>query len=78
VFNAWSSDPVNPSISINGGPWIDAPGVFNEASWLSVAVPVTDLGQVHDGTNTIAFKSSDGDTVVANISLIIVAGAPVP
>ena len=45
--------------------------------WQSLAVPVP-LDQVHDGTNTIAFKSLDGGTVVANISLIIVAGAPVP
>jgi hypothetical protein len=77
VFNTWSYTPVNPSISLNGGAWIDTPFVFAENGWQSLAVPVP-LDQVHDGTNTIAFKSIDGGTVVANISLIIVAGAPVP
>ena len=77
VFNAWAYVPINPSISLNGGPWIDTPFVFAETGWQSLAVPVP-LDQVRDGSNTIAFKSSDGGTVVANISLIIVAGAPVP
>jgi hypothetical protein len=77
VFNTWSFTPVNPSISVNGGPWIDTPWVFAENGWQSLAVPVP-LDQVHDGTNTIAFKSIDSGTVVANISIIIVAGAPVP
>ena len=77
VFNAWSFDTVNPSISVNGGSWIDTPWAFAESGWHSLAVPVP-LDQVHDGTNTIAFKSSGNGTVVANISIIIVAGAPVP
>jgi hypothetical protein len=77
VFNAWSFDTVNPSISVNGGSWIDTPWAFAESGWHSLAVPIP-LDQVHDGTNTIAFKSIDGGTVVANISIIIVAGAPVP
>jgi hypothetical protein len=77
VFNAWAYVPINPSISLNGGPWIDTPWAFAETGWQSLAVPVP-LDQVRDGSNTIAFKSSDGGTVIANISLIVVAGAPVP
>jgi hypothetical protein len=77
VYNAWSFDPVIPSISLNGGPWIDSSWVYLETGWHSIALPVP-LDQVHDGTNTIAFKSSDGGTVVANISIILVAASPVP
>ncbi len=79
VYNAWSMDTVNPSISLNGGAWIDTPWIFDDEAWgwRSLSLPV-DLNQIHDGTNTIAFKSSGNGTVVANISIIIVAGAPVP
>jgi hypothetical protein len=75
VFNSYSFDPATPSISINGGAFINVPSVGSD--WQSIAVPVP-LEQIHDGTNTITFKATGDATVVANISIILVAGAPVP
>ncbi len=75
LFNSYSFDPATPSISVNGGAFINPPS-FGD-SWQSIAVPVP-LDQIHDGTNTIAFKANGAGTVVANISIILVAGAPVP
>jgi hypothetical protein len=70
---------VIPSISVNGGPWIDTPWPFDAGtySWRSLSIPVP-VEQVRDGTNTIAFRSNDGSTTVANVSLILVAASPVP
>jgi hypothetical protein len=36
------------------------------------------LDQVHDGVNTLTFTTAGGQAWVANINLILVAGAPVP
>jgi hypothetical protein len=44
---------------------------------MSMAIPVP-LNQIHDGTNTLTFKSGNGSTTIANISIILVAAAPVP
>jgi hypothetical protein len=75
VFNTYSFDPATPSISVNGNAFINSPSVGSD--WQSIAVPVP-LDQIHDGTNTITFKATGDATVVANISIILVAGAPVP
>ena len=76
VLNSYSFGATIPSISINGGPWIDTAWTSNHQaySWLSIGVPVP-VEQVRDGQNSIAFKSTDGTTTVANVSLILVAGA---
>jgi hypothetical protein len=79
TFNAFSSSLVVPSVSINGGPWIDTPWPFdgNGYFWRTIAIPVP-VNQVRDGVNQIQFKTSGDGTVVANINVILVAGAPVP
>ena len=79
VLNSYSFAAMVPSVSVNGGPWIDTPWPYDSQtySWRSVAIPVP-LDQVHDGLNTISFKSSDASTIVANISLILVAASAVP
>ena len=66
-------------MSINGGPWIDTPWPFDSQtySWRSLAIPIP-LEQVHDGANTITLKSADSSTIVANLSIILVAASPVP
>ena len=43
----------------------------------SISIPVP-LDQIHDGPNTITFKSGDPSTTVSNISIILVAASPVP
>lgn len=79
VLNTYSYGAVIPSISINGGPWIDTAWPFDPQtySWRSLSIPIP-LEQVVDGTNSISFKSDDASTVVTNISLILVAASPVP
>jgi hypothetical protein len=79
VLNTYSFGQTIPSISINGGPWIDTawPSWGATFLWMSMAIPVP-LNQIHDGTNTLTFKSGDGSTTIANISIILVAAAPVP
>jgi len=78
VLNSYSLGNAVPSISVNGGAWINTPPPDGQTfgRW-SLAIPIP-LDQVHDGTHTLAFKSTDGTTVVTNISIILVAGAPVP
>lgn len=80
VMNTYSFAQVIPSISINGGPWIDTPWPYPDAqtfSFRSISIPIP-LPQVLDGTNTITMKSTDNSTTVANVSIILVAAAPVP
>jgi len=79
VLNTYSFAAVVPSVSINGGPWIDTPWPFDPQtySWRSLAIPIP-LEQVHDGANTITLKSADSSTIVANLSIILVAASPVP
>ena len=80
TFNWWAEGtPAVPSFRINGGAWHDSAWPFATTetyTWrtIDVAVPVAEL---HDGTNTIEFKSAP-DMVVSNINAILVAGAPVP
>jgi hypothetical protein len=87
TFNSYSFDPVLPSVSVNGNaaianpwPYLDSPGFQNgnggysiRSYWVSVP-----LEQVHDGVNTLTFTTTGGSAWVANVNLILVAGAPVP
>jgi hypothetical protein len=79
AMNTYSFGTTIPSISINGGPWIDTawPSWAQTYFWLSIAIPVP-LDQIKDGANTLSFKSTNGSTTIANISIILVAAAPVP
>ncbi len=82
VFNYWVSGTAVPSVSLNGNEFIDTPNPFAADGlsfmWRSISIPIPSLSQVHSGANSITFKSTDGSTVVANISLIMVHGAEVP
>ena len=87
TFNSYSFDPALPSVSVNGNPPIlnpwpykDSPPFQNGAGgfstrsyWMSVP-----LAQVHDGVNSLTFTTSGGSAWVANVNLVLVAGAPVP
>jgi hypothetical protein len=66
-------------VSVNGGPWIDTPWPSGAPSyaWRSLSIPVP-VNQVVDGTNTLTFKSGDGSTTIANVSIILVAASAVP
>lgn len=79
VMNTYSFAATVPSISINGNPYIDTawPSPWQTYGWGSIAIPIP-LDQVHDGTNTVTLKSTHGSTTVSNMSIILVAGAPVP
>jgi hypothetical protein len=79
VFNTYSFAETVPSVSVNGNPAVATawPVGFSTYGWYSIAVPVP-LDQVHDGDNTLTFTSDDWSTTVANISIILVAGAAVP
>ena len=79
VLNTYSFERFVPSISINGGPWINTPWPYDEQtySWRSISIPVP-VEQVRNGPNTISFKSGHESTTIANVSLILVAAAPVP
>jgi hypothetical protein len=75
----YSFDPIQLTISINGheavaSEWRDTDVGFAWRS-ISIEVPLVDIVQ---GTNTLTFVSDSDKTVIANPSLIIVAGAPVP
>ena len=87
TFNSYSFDPVLPSVSVNGNAAHrqslavqGQPAVRERCQWLLgrsywMSVP---LEQVHDGVNTLTFTTSGGSAWVANVNVILVAGAPVP
>ncbi|HVE19831.1 MAG TPA: hypothetical protein VNB52_12125, partial [Ilumatobacteraceae bacterium] len=79
LLNTYSFGATVPSVSVNGNPFIvtPLPPQFSTFGWETMAIPVP-LEQVHDGTNTLTFTSGDGSTTIANISIILVAGAAVP
>jgi hypothetical protein len=80
VFNYLNVDATVPTISLNGNPPITTPHPFaanDTGLWKTISVPVP-LNQTQDGTNTITITSNDSRTILANISLILVAAAPVP
>ena len=80
VLNFYSITEI-PQLSVNGNPYIVSdPAQFKDSLqylWRSISIPVP-LTQLKPGNNTLTFKSTDGLMVVTNISLIFVAGAPVP
>jgi hypothetical protein len=93
TFNSYSYDAVLPSVSVNGNayianpwPYKDSPpfqngaGGFSRRSyWMSVPLDQVHIGQPGAGAvNTLSFVTSGGGAWVANINLILVAGAPVP
>jgi hypothetical protein len=75
TFNWNPQASVVPSVRLNGGPWHDTAwyggGTFGWRT-MGVSVPVS---EVHDGVNTIEFKST-ADTVVTNVNAILIAGSP--
>jgi hypothetical protein len=78
TFNWNPQDPTVPSVRLNGGPWHDTPwppGDGGTFAWRTIAVSVP-VSEVHDGVNTVEFMGND--TVLANVNVILVAGAPVP
>jgi hypothetical protein len=82
TFNWYVTDhDAVPAFRINGGPWHETAYPF-EASpywigWRTIDVPVP-VSEVRDGANTVEFKWPSGGTVLSNVSIILVAGAPVP
>jgi hypothetical protein len=78
TFQWAAGDQTVPSFRVNGGPVHTTAWPFDATinTDRTIAVPI-DVSEVHDGTNTIEFTSGT-DTVVHNINLILVAGAPVP
>jgi hypothetical protein len=79
VLNTYSFGVTVPSVSVNGNAFVvpPLPPQFSTNGWETLAIPVP-LDQVHDGTNTLTFTSGDSSTTIANISIILVAGAAVP
>ncbi len=80
VFNYFTvNNGVVPSFRLNGGPWHETPNPFTGVwvGWrtIDVSVPVS---EVVDGATTIEFKENVDYAWVSNISIILVAGAPVP
>ncbi|MCU1502708.1 MAG: hypothetical protein JWM12_2062 [Ilumatobacteraceae bacterium] len=79
VLNAYSFNHTHPTVSVNGNAPIATTWAATDDGymWRSMTIPVP-LAQVHDGSNTLTFASADGSTIIANVSLILVAAAPVP
>ena len=80
VFNAYSFADVTPEVSVNGGPFIpvtERPTDNIQYSWRTFSIPVP-VSSVVDGTNTLTFRSTEWSATVTNVSIILVAGAPVP
>ncbi len=76
TFNWNPQGSAIPSIRLNGGPWHDTAWYGGGAySWRTIGVSVP-VSEVHDGVNTIEFKSPI-DTVVSNVNVILIAGSPV-
>jgi hypothetical protein len=80
TFNWWAEvDPVVPSFKLNGHQYTPAWPYTTENQgwgWRTIDVPV-DLAHVPDGPNVLEFTSSVGQ-IVANVNVILIAGAPVP
>lgn len=78
VMNATtaSSVPVTVAVTINGHTE-PAHTLIDPFYWETFSIPVP-VGDVVNGTNTISFTATGATVGIANISLIMVAGAPVP
>jgi hypothetical protein len=78
TFGWFTYDQTVPDVRVNGGPWHSTAWPFDGTIFTerTLALPI-DLSEVHDGTNTIEFRTSSTQ-VIHNVNLILVAGAPVP
>ena len=85
AFNYTTYNPVTVSYRVNDGAWQDYPWPFGACytqndfvlcGAKTVAVPVP-LSDVHIGTNTIQFKSSDA-MAIANVDLVLVGAGGIP
>jgi hypothetical protein len=87
TFNYSPYNPVTVSYQVNNGSWHAQPWPFGacytqngfvDCGPKTIAVPVS-LSDVHPGTNTVQFKSTDA-TAIANIDLVLqgAAGLPAP
>ncbi|MCU1501939.1 MAG: hypothetical protein JWM12_1293, partial [Ilumatobacteraceae bacterium] len=79
VFNDYTFDAGPTMVSINGHAAVAADWRSTDATfaWRSVSVEVP-LSDVVGGDNTLTFTSGSASTIIANVSLILVAAAPVP
>jgi len=79
TFTWWATSKTVPSFRLNGGPVHTNSWPFPDSlsSWRSLGVTVP-VSEVHDGVNTISFTFDDGQTALANVNVILVAGSPVP
>jgi len=68
-----------PSVRVNDGPLHETAWPFDSTTyvWRTIAVSVP-VAEVHDGPNTITLTLGNGETAVANVNIILVAGSPVP
>ncbi len=78
LFNWWAQVTSVPTVRVNGGPphtlvWPFDPTTFG---WRTIAIPVP-FSEVHSGTNTLSFTSSDS-TAISNINVGLIAASPVP
>ena len=79
-FNWFATTTSVPNVRVNGGPWHSTPWPFAESefAWRTIGVPIP-MSEVVAGNNTIEFTwGGGGQTVVANINIILIAAAPVP
>lgn len=76
VLNVYTRNGTTITAQVNGHTIVSHPTPvgFHPDSF-SIVVPLAD---VVDGTNTLKLTADDGSTAVANVTLILVAAAPVP
>ncbi len=79
VFNYFVCvNNIVPSVRVNGGAWHDTRSPYtDQCGWRAMDVNIP-LSEIRDGSNVVEFKAASGWAVLSNISLILVAGAPVP
>ena len=75
VLNAYQFTDLPLTVTLNGQSISQSPPQTYHTSSMSYVFPAS---VARKGDNTLSIRSSDGSAVVANVSLIIVAGAPVP
>jgi hypothetical protein len=78
TFNWFPYTRSVPAVSVNGGPVHATKWPFDSMTygWRTIAVPVP-VSEIWNGTNTVKFTSTD-ETVISNVNIILIAGAPVP
>lgn len=77
VYDAYSFQPTPLSVSVNGHTPVSGDSIA-ATYHLVPGYIVVPMGDVVTGTNTLTFTSTSGSTTLANVSLIMVAAAPVP